>query len=86
MLKVYTSALQNSSRAVETCSPYIPTLTDQTGDATERVSISLRASQDLRPVRNATNVASIPAGRSSEIVWEVLMAAAANDPVQGLIT
>ena len=59
----------------------MPTITDHTGEAKERGSISLRASKDRRPVRNATRTASTAAGRSSAIVWEVLMAAAAKDPV-----
>lgn len=59
----------------------MPMITDQTGGATELVSISLHASKDLRPVRSATRTASIAAGRSSATVWDVLIAAAAKDPV-----
>ena len=63
----------------------MPTITDHDGGATERGSMSLRASKDLRPVRNATRTAWIAAGRSSATVWEVLMAAAAKDPVHSPI-
>lgn len=45
------------------------------------LSIALQSSNERRLVLSATRVASIPAGTSSESVWEVLIAEAANEPV-----
>ena len=44
-------------------------------------SMSLRISSGRRPVLKAARAASTPGGTSSESVQDVLMAAAANEPV-----
>jgi hypothetical protein len=67
--------------AIASCS-FNATIADQMGAPCEVCSISLRASMETRPVLNETKTASRAAGMSSEMVWEVLMAAAAKEPVQ----
>jgi hypothetical protein len=47
------------------------------------LNMSLLTIKELKAVRKDTRTASIPAGINSERVWDVPIAAAANEPVQG---
>ena len=86
-VEVETFALENAFSAFKAVSSSIPTITDHTGETPrEPCSMSFRTSTERSPVRNAMSTASIAAGSNSNTVAEVLMAAAAREPVQRPMT
>ena len=78
--------MKNASHRAEVSYSCITTIIDHVDEATEWGSISLRASKDFKSARNATVIASIAAGRSPVTVCEVLIAAAAKDPIHSPTT
>jgi hypothetical protein len=65
------------------CISWTLTTTDQEHDTPAMgFSRSFRIMKERSAVLNAMRTASIPAGINSDNVWEVLIAAAANEPVQ----
>jgi len=77
-----TCARENASNSFEALVGSIAKSTDHTGDVFKALlSISSRASIDRSPVRKAMSTASTAAGTSSTTLLDVLIAAAAKDPI-----